>query len=343
MHRGTVQAGADPVADRRAKEAAVLEAETSAKAKRAVDAFTVKKLIEGWQSGHLSSRSASYRLEAPRRLLHALGTLAELPAKELDRTATVGMLDAFSAASGAIGANRVRAYGRACFGWAVSRGSVAHNPFDNVPRLAQERARERVLTDDELHRVWAACAHLDEPWRPIFQILILTGQRRGEVAGMRWSELHLEPAERATWSLPGSRTKNGHPHDIPLSDLARTILAEVKRFTGCPLVLALGRKAPPSGFGKAKARLDVLLAAEGEQLVPWTVHDLRRTVATGLQRQGVRLEVTEAVLNHVSGSRGGIVGVYQRHAWTEEKRAALEAWGRSIAPPPRVTTSSAPA
>jgi len=330
VHRGTVQAGADPVADRKAKETAVLEAETSAKAKRAVDAFTVKKLIEGWQSGHLSSRSASYRLEAPRRLLIALGPLAELPAKELDRTATVGMLDAFSAASGAIGANRVRAYGRACFGWAVSRGSVVHNPFDNVPRLAQERARERVLTEDELHRVWVACAQLDEPWRPIFQILILTGQRRGEVAGMRWSELHLEPADRATWSLPGSRTKNGHPHDVPLSEPARAILAEVKRFAGCPLVLSLGRKTPPSGFGKAKARLDVLLAAEGEQMAPWTVHDLRRTVATGLQRQGVRLEVTEAVLNHVSGSRGGIVGVYQRHAWTEEKRAALEAWAGKL-------------
>lgn len=330
IHRGTVQAGADPVADRKAKEAAILQAETSAKAKRAVDAFTVKKLIEGWQAGHLSSRSPSYRLEAPRRLLHALGPLAELPAKELDRTATVGMLDAFSAASGAVGANRVRAYGRACFGWAVSRGSVVHNPFDNVPRLAQERARERVLTDAELRRVWQACGLLEEPWRPIFQILILTGQRRGEVAGMRWSEIHLEPADRATWSLPGSRTKNGHPHDVPLSAPARAILVEVNRFAGCPLALSLGRRTAPSGFGKAKARLDQLLAAEGEPMEAWTVHDLRRTVATGLQRQGVRLEVTEAVLNHVSGSRGGIVGVYQRHTWTEEKRGALEAWADSL-------------
>ncbi len=108
-------------------------------------------------------------------------------------------------------------------------------------------------------------------------------------------------------------------------------MVEVKRFAGCPLVLSLGRKTPPSGFGKAKARLDQLITAEGEPLAPWTVHDLRRTVATGLQRQGVRLEVTEAVLNHVSGSRGGIVGVYQRHAWTEEKRAALEAWAGKIA------------
>ncbi len=329
-HRGTVHAGADPVADRKAKETAVIRAEASAKIKRAVDAFTVRKLVEGWQSGHLSSRSVSYRVEAPRRLLHALGPLADLPAKELERSAAVTMLDAFSASSGAIGANRVRAYGRACFGWAVSRGSIAINPFHNVPRLAQERARERVLSEAELQRVWNACALLEEPWRPIFQILILTGQRRGEVAGMRWSELQLDPAEKATWSLPGSRTKNGHPHDVPLSGPARAIVVEVKRFAGCPLVLSLGRKTPPSGFGKAKARLDQLITAEGEPLAPWTVHDLRRTVATGLQRLGVRLEVTEAVLNHVSGSRGGIVGVYQRHAWTEEKRVALEAWSRFV-------------
>ena len=175
--------------------------------------------------------------------------------------------------------------------------------------------------------MWRAACELEHPWRAILRLLILTGQRRGEVAGMAWAELTLEPATAAMWRMPGARTKNGHAQDVPLSPAALAVLAEVPRFVGCPLALSLARLRAPSGFGKAKERIDALLAREELPIPAWTLHDLRRTVATGLQRQGVRLEVTEAVLNHVSGSRGGIVGVYQRHAWAEEKRGALEAWG----------------
>ena len=228
---------------------------------------------------------------------------------------------------GPIAANRVRAYGRACFGWTHKRGALAGNSFAAVPKPAQERARDRVLTDDELARVWRAAGELEQPWRAILQLLILTGQRRGEVAGMAWAELTLEPAAAAVWRMPGARTKNGHAHDVPLGTAALVVLGEVPRFAGCALALSLGRPRAPSGFGKAKERLDAILARSEPAVAAWTLHDLRRTMATGLQRQGVRLEVTEAVLNHVSGSRGGIVGVYQRHAWAEEKRAALEAWG----------------
>ena len=158
------------------------------------------------------------------------------------------------------------------------------------------------------------------------RLLILTGQRRGEVSGMRWEEVNLDAG---TWSLPGARTKNGQPHVVPLTAEAVELLRTVKRRKGAEFVFEGPRKTAVSGFGKVKARLDAALAQAAEETdrkaVPWVLHDLRRTVATGLQRLGVRLEVTEAVLNHVSGSRSGIVGVYQRHAWETEKAAALRA------------------
>jgi len=131
---------------------------------------------------------------------------------------------------------------------------------------------------------------------------------------MRWDELNLDIC---VWSLPGSRTKNGQPHAVPLTADAQALLLTVKHRKGAEVVFEGPRKTAVSGFGKVKARLDAALALAtpetGGKAMPWVLHDLRRTMATGLQRLGVRLEVTEAVLNHVSGSRSGIVGVYQRH------------------------------
>jgi uncharacterized protein YodC (DUF2158 family) len=156
--------------------------------------------------------------------------------------------------------------------------------------------------------------------------------------------------QTSTWALPGERTKNGVPHMVPLSTPVRDMLkgllpqgaTEAKRAIQdrraiSALVLPGTAGTPFSGWSRAKKKLDDAIVnarakaasargAAPAPLAPWTVHDLRRTVATGLQRLGVRLEVTEAVLNHISGSRGGIAGVYQRHDWAAEKRAALDAW-----------------
>ena len=143
---------------------------------------------------------------------------------------------------------------------------------------------------------------------------MLTGQRRGEVAGMRWEELDL-PGR--AWNLPKERTKNGRSHTVLLAPEAIEIFDGVRRFEGSTLVFEGPRRTVPSGFGKVKLRLDKRLAEglaeQGRVPAPWIVHDFRRTVATGFQRFGVRLEVTEAFLNHVSGNRAGIVGIYQRH------------------------------
>jgi integrase len=154
-------------------------------------------------------------------------------------------------------------------------------------------------------------------------LLILTGQRRGEVAEMRWSEVDLE---RRAWILPAARAKNGLAHEIPLSTQAIAIIEGLPRQQNQDLVFTVTGNTAVSGFSNAKDKLDAKSGVKD-----WTVHDLRRTVATGLQRLGARLEVTEAVLNHVSGSRRGVAGIYQRYDWAKEKRAALEAWGRHVA------------
>jgi integrase len=144
---------------------------------------------------------------------------------------------------------------------------------------------------------------------------------------MTWAELS---EDFATWTIPATRTKNGIPHLVPLSQPARELLqtfAPDSPGDGAPrrenlsLVFPGGRGTSFSGWSKAKTQLDT-----GSGVSGWWLHDLRRTLATGLQRLGVRLEVTEAVLNHLSGSRAGVVGIYQRHDWADEKRAALQAW-----------------
>jgi integrase len=352
---GDVAKGKNPVAER--KEAAAAE-----RVRRARDRLTLRVLIDDWNRLHLSERRPTYAAEAVRALHKTFADHLEGAAEDLDRPSVVRALDALTRRrprkdgngtykiKGASMTGRTAAYGRAAFAWAVKRGAVRNNPFASLPIAKSIARRERVLSDAELVEVWRAAPDMVQPYGAIVRLLILTGQRRGEVAGMRWNEIS---DDLATWSMPGQRTKNGVPHAVPLSAPAREILRErlpedasaAKRAieelrAGQSLVLPGLRGTPFAGWSKCKRALDRAIiesrqkaAASGTTpapLAPWSVHDLRRTVATGLQRLGVRLEVTEAILNHISGSRGGIAGVYQRHDWAAEKRAALDAWAAQM-------------
>ncbi|MBX7461769.1 tyrosine-type recombinase/integrase [Qipengyuania huizhouensis] len=225
---------------------------------------------------------------------------------------------------------------RRLFRWAKSEGDlITPSPMADMETPAPPPSRKRVLKDWELALVWDAAATLGYPFGPMVRVLILTGQRRNEVSDMPWQE--LDHAERL-WSLPEERAKNGEATNVPLSSLAMaefTGIAKGKKKAEWPrtgFVFTTTGKAPVSGYSRAKARLDkaVTKANGGQPLEDWTLHDLRRTLATGMQRLGVRFEVTEAILNHKSGSRSGIAGVYQLHEWADEKRAALDAWARHI-------------
>lgn len=222
---------------------------------------------------------------------------------------------------------------RKMFRWAISRGDLDRSPLDGVEAPPPVPARERVLSDDEIPIIWRGCDELGFPFDGLFQLLLVTGQRRDEVASLDWKELSRD---EALWTLPSARSKNKKPHFVPLSSVALVILDDLAGGTDWPdagLVFSTTGKTAPSGFSKAKRRLDEYVqqtAGRSDDSVSWRIHDMRRTVATGLQRLGVRFEVTEAVLNHVGGARGGVAGVYQRHDWKEEKREALSKWGTHV-------------
>jgi integrase len=215
------------------------------------------------------------------------------------------------------------------FAWAAGRRMVEKNPCAGLWRPDASPARDRVLTDAEVRWFWLACDSLGWPFGPLLKLLLLTGQRRDEVAGMTRAELF---ADGATWTLPGSRTKNKRAHIVPLSRAALDLIAGVPTIAGKPgFIFTTNGETHVSGWSKTKRRLDAKMAElAGETVPPWTIHDLRRTCAGGLQRLGVPLPVTERVLNHVSGSFGGIVGVYQRHEYAEEKREALTRWAERV-------------
>lgn len=225
----------------------------------------------------------------------------------------------------------VFAYASILFGWAASRGDVPRNPLVDMAKPQAPKARDRVLNDHELANVWIATQLLGAPFGPFFRLLILTGQRRSEVAGINWAELDRSTA---LWTIPAARAKNGAVHLVPLSEEAVSELDALAGGSGWPkneFVLTTTGRSPISGMTKAKNALDTLIGDAGDTMPAWRIHDLRRTLATGLQRLGVGFEVTEAVLNHISGAKGGVAGIYQRHDWKDEKRSALNAWARHVA------------
>jgi integrase len=212
--------------------------------------------------------------------------------------------------------------------WAVSRGIIDKNPCEGISPPTVEKPRDRVLDERELALLWQATASLEFPYAQIFRLLILTGARKGEVAGATWREFDVK---KRLWTLPASRSKNHREHALPLSLAAVDILSSLPRFEGSEFVFGANGRTP-SSFSDAKARFDSEVARlnGGEAIPHFTIHDIRRSVASGLASIGVQLHVIERCLNHVSGSFGGIVSVYQRHSYAEEMHSALDAWARHI-------------
>lgn len=279
---------------------------------------------------------------------HLQPALVGIPMPHIGRAELQPILDAIPVKQRGM-RRAVFAYASVLFGWAHKRGDIGENPLAGMVKPEAPKARDRVLTDSELAEVWNACDSVGAPFGPFYHMLILTGQRRSEVAAMGWEEL-----DRATavWTIPADRAKNGVAHIVPLS---MAVIAKLDGLAGTPTshdvesedvtwpkkgyVFTTTGKTPISGLTKAKRALDsqVAKARKGDQIEdapaisPWRIHDLRRTMATGFQRLGIRFEVTEAVLNHISGAKGGVAGIYQRHDWGPEKRSALDAWAKHVA------------
>jgi len=230
------------------------------------------------------------------------------------------LIDAVADRGAIIMARRLHAHLHRFFRWAVGRGIIETNPMAHLPKPGSEIKRDRVLSDAELAQVFKTVSKIGFPFGPMFALLILTGARREEIAALRWSEIKDD-----TIVLGRERTKGGEGHSIPLAPQALDIIKQLPRIGDSDFVFTTNGRTPVSGFSKIKKRIDLIT-----KIPAWRVHDLRRSTATNLQRLGINLQVIEAVLGHVGGSRSGIVGVYQRHSFDAEKRTALEAWAREV-------------
>jgi integrase len=242
---------------------------------------------------------------------------------DITKADVIRFLDRIVDRGSPIAANRTLAVLRKLFNWAEGRYGLVSNPCHRVEMPGTEKARDRVLTDKELKAIWRGAVKVGGSFVGVVQLLMLTGQRRNEVAGMEWRE--LDTANRL-WKLPRGRVKNDSGHEVPLSAEALKVISGVPHIHGQQLLFTYNGTNPLSGFSVIKAAID-----EACGVKDWTFHDLRRTMASGMARLGVSLPVIEKILNHTSGSFRGIVGVYQRHSFADEKRAALDLWGAHVA------------
>jgi integrase len=293
---------------------------------RAAKVDSIDHIIAEFLERHVRRSNRPRTAQEAERLfrLHVLPRWHGRMIQSLNRRDVIDVVDRVVDGGAPVSANRVLTAVKTLFNWCIARDIITVSPAQGVRPPTVERARDRVLDDNELALIWQAAGKLGFPFGPLVQLLALTGQRRDEVAKMRWAEVDLE---KRLWTLPRERVKNDRPHEVPLSSAAIAVLKTTPRLVGSPFVFTINGTSPSSGYGKNKKRIDALLPVS---MPHWTLHDLRRSLASGLARLGVNLPVIERVLNHVGGSFAGIVGVYQHYTFAEEKRAALELWGQHI-------------
>lgn len=325
---GDVARGEDPSEKRMLKRKAATEAKAAA-------ALTLRVLVDQWAAIGLQKRKPRYRTEATRAIAHAFQSQMEQPASQLSRRAVVATLDALTQAGKTAMAGRTLAYGRACFSWARKRGMVTENPFHDLPIAAGKVSRDRVLTEDEVRAIWVASSSLGWPFGPLIQLLLLTAQRRNEIAAMRWAEIS---ADRTTWTIPAERAKNGRAHIVHLAPAARDILRDLPRLNSTDLIFTTTERTPVSGFSKVKARLQATMTStlgetDGATMPGWRFHDFRRTAVSWMATAGFAPHVADRLLNHVAvGNISAVGSVYQKAEFLEERKACLEAWAHHLAP-----------
>lgn len=297
-------------------------------------AATLGPLIKRYLAAKAKVLKPRSYVETERHLMKGWAPLHDQPIGAIHRLDLSNRLGALVKDSGPVSADRARAALSGFFSWAMREGLAESNPVIATNRPAEVKSRDRVLTTAELAEIWNACR--EDNFGRIVRLLMLTGQRREEVGAMQWSEISLGSA---LWSLPGSRTKNSRAHAVPLSDPALAILKGISVREGREFVFGEGQGGF-SGWSKSKAALDRrILASRTEAarsgvkvkpVTPWRLHDLRRTAATGMADLGTSPHVIETVLNHVSGSKAGIAGVYNRAMHLPERRTALALWAGHV-------------
>jgi integrase len=338
------------------------EAREEAEATEAARSITFTTVADRYLVEHVERNNRPSTIRETRRILNrdVKPKWGDRPIRDISRQDVNDLLDVIADRGALLQANRTLARLKTLFSWALDNELADADPTARVRKRVKEVPRDRALSPDEIRHFWAGCDKLGWPFGPLFKLLLLTAQRRDEVGAIEWRELDLE---KRLWTIPRERAKNNRAHEVHLSDLAVQIIEALPQIVGqgsadgAPtpeprLVFTNTGRTPVSGFSKAKERLDghmfamfrSELTAAGRDasqagVGEWILHDLRRTAATGMARLNIAPHVVDRILNHVSGTIRGVAAVYNRHAYLEERKAALEAWSRYVGtlvhPPPQ--------
>ncbi len=321
-----VRQGVDPAGEKRARRDTPLP-----------EAETFETLVQDYLERHLMKNSAAATYEEAKRDLerNVLPKWRGRPVASISRRDAISLIDGLVERGVEIQANRTLARLRALFNWAIEKDWISASPIEHIKPPTKERARDRALTDEEIRWFWVACDEIGWPFGPIFKLLLLTAQRRDEVGGMKWNELDLQ---KRTWIIPRNRAKSDRGHEVHLSDPAIEVLRSLPPSQSGAhhqdLVFTVTGTTAVSGFGNAKRRFDAIITearrhslglSESTEIPGWRLHDLRRTAATGMARLKIAPHVVDKVLNHSSGTIRGVAAIYNRFAYLDERRAALDA------------------
>jgi integrase len=327
--------GINPVVKRKAAEAA---------AAAAIKPFTFADLCERYLREHADRKTRASTAAESRRILnnHAIPRWGSRPAKGVTKSDINDLLDEIAshrrrkratAKGGAVSeSNNALANLKTLFRWSVAMDLIDTDPTAGVLKRGRTGSRDRVLNEDEIKLFWVAADQLGWPFGPLFQLLLLTAQRRDEVGRMACGEIDLD---RRLWTIPAKRSKNDKAHHVHLSPPSAEIIKQLPNLGGAPLVFSITGATPVSGFSSAKARVDLFMRTElakiGRDLEHWTLHDLRRTATTIMAEElKIAPHVVDKILNHTAGTIHGVARIYNRAQYLDERKAALEAWGRYI-------------
>jgi integrase len=284
------------------------------------DAHSLRSVVQDYfdhKAGSIKPRSLEllrfYLLDGPH-----LKPLLSTPIDKVTRGDVAARLLAASKTSGVPSAIALRSAASAMFTWAMQMGLVDSNPIVGAFKPDTPKSRDRILSDGELAAVWRGLA--DDDYAKVVKLLVLTGCRRAEIGGMRWSEFDLD---RSAWTLPKERSKNGLAHTVPLTPSMLEIINSVPKREHFDILF--GYRRGFTSWVQGKQALDARIG-----LPPWTHHDIRRSVATGMADIGIQPHIVEAVLNHQSGHKRGPAGIYNRSSYGSEVRAALALWDDHI-------------
>ena len=288
---------------------------------KSLQSHTVEALSHEFIERHAKKNRESSWKESQRIFSAYINpAIGRQPITEVTRPEIRSILNKVADRGAKMQANRILSAARKFFNWAVENDYVSAAVTDGIKPPAQERDRDRILSEDEIAAVWNGTTLLGWPFGPLFQLLLVTAQRKSEVGSMRWSQI-----EDDVWSLSRDDTKSDRAHSIHLSDLALDIIHSLPKVEGQDLVFSTNGITSVSGYSKAKARLDKLSGVED-----WRIHDLRSTATSEMAALGFPEHVLSRVLNHSTGKSRGVTAIYNRHAYQDEKRHALEAWSLKL-------------